>query len=95
MIKGNLQGFRWILQAQRAHDLRFSRVIYFFPIRGPPERADGHLQEEIKVMHGFFGQKIFDLMVVVVTNNHLINRLDLAKMILVKPEKFSSLHFRQ
>ena len=69
VIKGNLQCFRWILQVQRAHNLRFSRVLYFFPNRGPPERADGHLQEEIKVMHGFFGQKIFDVMVIIVTNS--------------------------
>ena len=69
VVQGNLQSFRWILQAQRAHDLRFSRVLYFFPKRGPPERADGTLQEEIKVMYGYFGQKIFDIMVVVVTNH--------------------------
>ena len=69
VIKGNLQSFRWILQAQRAYDLRFSRVLYFFPNRGPPERSDGTLQEEIKVMHGFFGQQIFDVMVIIVTNN--------------------------
>ena len=69
VIQGNLQSFRWILQAQKAYDMRFTRVLYFFPSRGPPERAEGTLQEEIKVMYGFFGQKIFDIMVVVVTNN--------------------------
>ena len=74
VVQGNLQSFRWILQAQRANDMRFSRVIYFFPQRGPPpERADGTLQEEIKVMHGYFGQKIFDIMVIVVTNNKRSN----------------------
>ena len=69
VIKGNLQSFRWILQAQKQHDLRFSRVLYFLPSRGPPERADGTLQEEIGVMHTFFGQQIFDVMVLIVTNN--------------------------
>ena len=69
VIKGNLQSFRWILQTQRAHNLRFARVLYFLPNRGPPERSDGTLQEEIRVMHGFFGQKIFDVMVIVVTNH--------------------------
>ena len=69
VIKGNLQSFRWILQAQRAYNLRFSRVLYFLPNRGPPERADGTLQEEISVMYSFFGQQIFDVMVIVVTNN--------------------------
>ena len=69
VINGNLQSFRWILQAQKMYDLRFSRVLYFLPSRGPPLRADGTLQEEIKVMHSFFGLQIFDVMVVVVTNN--------------------------
>ena len=69
LMKGNLQGFRWILQAQRAHDLRFTRVIYFFPQRGPPDRVEGTLLQEIEVLYGYFGQKIFDIMVVVVTNS--------------------------
>ena len=68
-IKGNLQCFRWILQAQEVHNLRFSRVLYFLPSHGPPERVDGTLQEEIKIMHGYFGQKILDVMVIVATNN--------------------------
>ena len=69
VINGNLQSFRWILQAQKMYDLRFSRVLYFLPNRGAPERADGTLQEEIKVMYSFFGKQIFDVMVVIVTNN--------------------------
>ena len=69
VINGNLQSFRWILQAQKMYDLRFSRVLYFLPNRGAPERADGTLQEEIKVMYSFFGRQIFDVMVVIVTNN--------------------------
>ena len=69
VINGNLQSFRWILQAQTQHNLRFSRVLYFLPNRGPPERADGTLQEEIDVMYTFFGQQIFAVMAVVVTNN--------------------------
>ena len=68
VMQGNIQCFRWILQAQKEYELHFSRVLYFLPNRGPPpERAEGTLQEEIKVMHGFFGQKIFDIMVIVVT----------------------------
>ena len=68
VIQGNLQAFRWILQAQKAYDMRFTRVLYFFPQRGYAERAEGTLQEEIKLMHDFFGQKIFDVMVIVVTH---------------------------
>ena len=65
----NLKNFRWILQHQRQYDLRFRRVVYFLPERGPLRKADGQIQEEIQVMHGFFGQKIFDIMVIVATND--------------------------
>ena len=64
----NLQTFRQIVQDQKKHNLQFSRVIYFLPIRGPLERADGVLQEEIKAMHGFFGDDIFNVMVLIITN---------------------------
>ena len=57
VLKGNLQSFRWILQTQRAHNLCFSCVLYLLPNRGPPERSNGTLQEEIHVMYSFFGQK--------------------------------------
>lgn len=68
VLKGNLQLFRWILWAQKEHNLRFSRVLYFLPMRGSPERAEGTFQEEIKVMHKYFGQKIFEVMVIIATN---------------------------
>ena len=69
VLRSNLQIFRWILRQQRAYNLQFSRVLYFYPGRGPPERADGTLQEEIKVMYDYFGQWIFDIMVIITTNN--------------------------
>ena len=69
VMRSNLQSFRWILQQQRQHRLSFRRVLYFLPIRGPLRRADGILQEEIQVMHGFFGQNIFDIMVIAATND--------------------------
>ena len=69
VVQGNIQSFRRILQVQRQCELRFSRVVYFFPVRGPPRRADGTLQEEIKVMYDYFDTKIFDIMVVVATND--------------------------
>ena len=69
VMRGNLQSFRWILQHQRQHDLSFNRVLYFLPNRGPLRKADGNIQEEIEVVHGFFGTKIFDIMVIVATND--------------------------
>ena len=69
VLRGNLQIFRWILRVQREHDLRFQRVLYFYPTRGPPERADGTLQEEIRAMYDYFGSRLFDIMVIIVTNH--------------------------
>ena len=67
--RGNWQCLRMVLQKHREHDLRFSRVVYFMPKRGPPERVEGTFQEELKIMHDYFGQKIFDIMVIAVTNH--------------------------
>ena len=47
--------------------LRIHRVLYFLPCRGSLEVADGVLQEEIQVMHHFFGNVIFEHMVLVAT----------------------------
>ena len=69
VLRSNLQIFRWILRQQRTYNLRFSRVLYFLPSRGPLERADGNLQEEIKVMYDYFGERIFEVMVIIATNH--------------------------
>ena len=68
VYESNLQTFRWIVREQEKHNLQFSRVLYFLPTRGPVERADGVLQEEIKAMHGFFGDNIFSVMVLITTS---------------------------
>lgn len=69
VMKGNLQMFRWIVRTQQEYNLSFRRVIYFLPIRGCLERADGILQEEITVMFRYFGNAIFDIMVIAATNH--------------------------
>ena len=67
-LECNRQIFRWILQEQEKHDVAFRRVLYFLPNRGPLERAEGALQEEIKVMYYFLGEDIFNIMVIIATN---------------------------
>lgn len=67
VYEGNLQIVRWIVRAQIEKKLQVRRVIYFIPVRGPLEKADGTLQEEIAVMHHFFGAAIFDCMVIATT----------------------------
>lgn len=69
VMKGNLQVFRWIVRTQQEHNLFFRRVLYFLPVRGCLERADGVLQEEINVMYRYFGNAIFDIMVIAATNH--------------------------
>ena len=60
--------FRWIVhkQADPSKNLRICRILYFLPYRGS-EKADGVLQEEIKVMHYFFGMNVFSCMVIIAT----------------------------
>jgi ABC-type oligopeptide transport system ATPase subunit len=69
VMKGNLQVFRWIVRTQQEYNLSFRRVLYFLPVRGCLERADGVLQEEINVMYRYFGNAIFDIMVIAATNH--------------------------
>ena len=42
-------------------------MLYFYPHRGTPEKVDGALQEELKVMYYYFGEEIFKCMVIVLT----------------------------
>lgn len=57
-----------IQQAQEKYDLRFRRALYFLPKRGPLEREEGALQDEIGVMHELWGIDIFNVMVIIATN---------------------------
>lgn len=50
-------------------DIRVRRVLYFLPERGVPERADGALQDELKLMTRLFGNSIFNYMVIIATNS--------------------------
>ena len=65
----NLGIFREIVREQLAKKLQVRRIVYFLPDRGPMEKVDSVFQEELKVMHYFFGDKVFNCMVVVATNN--------------------------
>lgn len=68
VLEGNLGIMRSIINKQEKHNLRFRRILYFIPIRGPPERADGNLQEEIKVLYEFLGDNVIKVMVIIATN---------------------------
>ena len=69
VFDGNLQIIRWIVREQLRSQLKVRRMVYFLPVRGSLEKADGTLQEELKVLHHYFGKKVFDAMVAVATNS--------------------------
>ena len=69
VFKANLAIFRSILRIQVDQNMPFHRILYFLPIRGPLEKANGDLQEEIKVIYHFCGNAIFERMVLVATNH--------------------------
>ena len=94
VFRGNLQIFRSILRAQELNYLTFSRVLYFLPMRGPPERADGTLQEEIKLIEGFLGEEVFKIMVIIATNGYKRGR-DEMRRISKQQEGHSWQHWRR
>lgn len=71
VFESNLQIFRWIVREQLNPNVKMGahRLLYFLPNRGPLRKADGSLQEELKVMYHFFGRSVFDNMVIVATQD--------------------------
>ena len=71
VYEANLQIFRWIVREQLdpTKKMAAKRILYFFPQRGVPKKADGVLQEELKVMYHFFGPVVFHCMVLIVTRD--------------------------
>ena len=65
----NLQTIRWVMREQLRSQLKIKRMVYFLPVRGPLEKADGMMQEELKILHRYFGKEVFSCMVVVATNS--------------------------
>ena len=71
VYEANLQIFRWIVREQLdpTKKMAAKRILYFFPYRGVPEKANGVLQEELKVMYHFFGPDVFNCMILIVTRD--------------------------
>ena len=51
------------------------RVVYFLPVRGALEKADGRMQEELQLLYSCFGKEVFDCMVVVATHQRKHQKL--------------------
>lgn len=58
---------RKILHIQSAMGMKFQRILYFLPEKGPLVRGSGNLQLELGSMVHYFGDSIFDCMVLVTT----------------------------
>lgn len=58
----------WIAKAQDEYQLKVGCILYFLPRRGPLEKADGSIQEEFKLLSHYFGQEVFNYVVVIATN---------------------------
>jgi hypothetical protein len=58
---------RNILQIQAAMCMKFKRIVYFLPEKGPLVRPSGDLQLELSTMIHYFGESIFDCMVLAAT----------------------------
>lgn len=67
--EGNLQIIRWMVREQIQSQLQVRRILYFLPVRGFLEKADGTLQEELNCLHYFFSKEIFNCVVVVATHH--------------------------
>ena len=68
LVQASLQNVRWLVREQHESQLLVRRIVYFLPMRGPIEKADENLQEELKVLHHYFGKKVFDCVVIAATN---------------------------
>ena len=67
VFDSNLQIFRLLVRVHMEMKLKVKRLVYFLPVRGPLEKADRVVQDEFRVMAHFFGNQVFDNMVIVAT----------------------------
>ena len=67
--QANLSILRRVMKIKHALKLRFSRVLYFLPVRGRLQKADYNIFEELHALNYFFGKSIFDSMIVVCTED--------------------------
>ena len=75
LIKTSLQNVRWLVREQQESQLMVRRIVYFLPARGPLEKAYGTLQKELKVLHHYFGEKVFSCVVVAATNRRKLQMI--------------------
>ena len=71
----NLVTMRKIIRIQKVMGMKFKRILYFLPVRGPLERANGILQQELQAMTHYFGISFLRKLVLVATNPPVVSEL--------------------
>lgn len=74
----NLGIMRKILHAQTALNMKFRRILYFLPVRGPLDRANAILKLDLQLMAHYFGKAILECMVIVTTISAHISKLSIS-----------------
>ena len=75
MSQNHLAIMRSILRIQAAMRMKFQRILYFLPFRGPIEKGNMVLQQELQLMAYYFGDSIFQSIVLVATVPGYLSRL--------------------
>ena len=63
----NTQYIRWIIRIKQELEMVIHRVLYFIPHRGVLRKADGAMKEELESLQYFFGNIIFESMIMIAT----------------------------
>ena len=63
----NMDVTRNVIRIQSALGIRFNRVLYFLPVRGPLERDSADLKSELEQLNQMFGRPVFDSMIAIAT----------------------------
>ena len=69
IYENNLELIRKVIRVQNEIGLNFSVLLYFLPHRGPLRRVDRIVLDELKLFYHFFDREIFEIMLIVVTND--------------------------
>lgn len=67
VIQANLELIHQIAHFKKTCEFKYHYVLYFLPCRGPPQKADRVLKDEITVMHHYFGERLWKHLVFVLT----------------------------
>ena len=67
---------RDILRVQSTMRMKFKRILYFLPVKGPLVRPSMVLRQELILLARYFGRSIFESMVLVATVSSHLSKMD-------------------